>query len=89
MAMEVVNGYVCRSCTDVAYAKKGVDPAHPKDGPQGVYANGKTEDVKSKDAKDAFGPAVTFGGQLGAQVSLSEPAQAAPYVPGAIVRLSA
>ena len=32
--MEVVNGYMCRDCTDVAYAKKNIDPAHPKDGPQ-------------------------------------------------------
>jgi hypothetical protein len=32
--MEIVNGYMCRDCTDVAYAKKNIDPAHPKDGPQ-------------------------------------------------------
>jgi hypothetical protein len=30
-----VNGYVCRDCTDVARAQKGVDPARPKDGPYG------------------------------------------------------
>jgi hypothetical protein len=28
-----VNGYVCRDCTDVARAQKGIDPARPKDGP--------------------------------------------------------
>ena len=27
--MQVVNGYICRDCTDVARAKQGVDPAHP------------------------------------------------------------
>ncbi|MEY3234008.1 hypothetical protein [Aquidulcibacter sp.] len=32
--MEIVNGYMCRDCTDVSYAKKNIDPAHPKDGPQ-------------------------------------------------------
>ena len=30
-----VNGYVCRDCTDVARAQKGIDPARPKDGPYG------------------------------------------------------
>lgn len=89
MAMEVVNGYVCRNCSDVEYAKKGVDPAHPKDGPQGAHANGKTEDAQAKDARAVFGPAVTFGGQLGAQVLPPEQTQAAPYAPGSMVRLSA
>lgn len=28
--MQVVNGYVCRDCSDVALAKKGVDPAQPE-----------------------------------------------------------
>ena len=28
--MQVVNGYVCRNCTDVDLAKKNIDPAHPK-----------------------------------------------------------
>jgi hypothetical protein len=47
-----VNGYACKNCTDVDYAKKNIDPAHPKDGPFGV--NAKTPDT----------PAVTFGGVL-------------------------
>ncbi|MBU1377665.1 MAG: hypothetical protein KKE02_16490 [Alphaproteobacteria bacterium] len=90
MAMEVVNGYVCRNCTDVEFAKKGVDPAHPKDGPQGVYADGKAEAAKARDAKAEFGPAVTLGGQLAVQdASASRPAQSAPYVPGSTVNLSA
>jgi hypothetical protein len=94
MAMEVVNGYVCRNCTDVEYAKKGVDPAHPKDGPQGAYADGKTDnarakDVKAGDAKSEFGPAVIFGGQLAARTSPTQAIQPAPYVPGSTVSLSA
>lgn len=28
--MEIVNGYVCRNCEDVALAKKNIDPADPK-----------------------------------------------------------
>jgi hypothetical protein len=34
-----VNGYACRNCTDVDYAKKNIDPAHPKSGPFGVNAD--------------------------------------------------
>ncbi len=33
-----VNGYACKTCTDVDYAKKHIDPAHPKSGPFGVNA---------------------------------------------------
>lgn len=38
MATQIVNGYPCRDCTDVDLAKKRIDPAHPKDGPDGVDA---------------------------------------------------
>ncbi|HET8939995.1 MAG TPA: hypothetical protein VFN67_41425 [Polyangiales bacterium] len=34
--MQVVNGYVCRDCSDVALAKKGVDPAQPERARTGV-----------------------------------------------------
>ncbi len=33
--MDVINGYICKNCTEVDLAKKGIDPAHPKDGPYG------------------------------------------------------
>ncbi len=33
-----VNGFQCRNCTDVGYAKKHIDPAHPKSGPYDVTA---------------------------------------------------
>ncbi len=39
-----VNGFSCKNCTDVDYAKKHIDPAHPKDGPYGV--NAKDHDSK-------------------------------------------
>lgn len=38
MSTQIVNGYPCRDCTDVDLAKKRIDPAHPKDGPDGVDA---------------------------------------------------
>lgn len=50
----IVNGYSCKNCTDVDYAKKNIDPAHPKDGPFGVEAKAKPVDR----------PAVTLGGVL-------------------------
>ena len=52
--MQVVNGYVCTNCTDVANAKRGVDPAHPKDPPPEV--------AKAREAKSGHGPAVTLAG---------------------------
>jgi hypothetical protein len=52
-----VNGYSCKNCTDVDYAKKNIDPSHPKDGPFGVN---KTDAASTNAAK----PAVTFGGAL-------------------------
>lgn len=52
----MVNGFLCKNCTDVDYAKKHIDPAHPKDGPYGVNAPGKTSAVHAA--------TVSFGGAL-------------------------
>lgn len=54
MSYDVVNGYVCKTCTDVDYAKRNIDPQHPKDGPFGV----------NKSAPSDHGPAVVLGGTL-------------------------
>lgn len=40
-----VNGYTCRNCTDVDYAKKHIDPAHPKSGPYNIDA--KTDPTRT------------------------------------------
>ncbi|MEP7210892.1 MAG: hypothetical protein ABI740_08650 [Alphaproteobacteria bacterium] len=53
-----VNGYSCNNCSDVAEAKKGVDPAHPKSGPYGVDA--ASDPSRETDATSA----VSFGGSL-------------------------
>ena len=58
--MEIVNGYVCNNCTDVANAKRNIDPAHPKDGPFGQDA----PDAQVRDKTNAHGQAVVFGGSL-------------------------
>lgn len=57
-----VNGFTCRNCTDVDYAKKHIDPAHPKAGPYGVNA-GDDPTLRAQ-AEFKYSPAVTFGGQL-------------------------
>ena len=49
-----VNGFTCKNCTDVDYAKKHIDPAHPKSGPYNVNA----ADDPSRQA------AVQLGGKL-------------------------
>jgi hypothetical protein len=53
----MVNGFSCKNCTDVANAKKQIDPAHPKSGPYGINAK---DDSSVKQMPDA----VTFGGSL-------------------------
>jgi hypothetical protein len=97
--MEIVNGYVCNNCTDVANAKKGVDPAHPKDGPDGINAKDKPGKL---DAKGDHGPAVTFGGalaqvgpagangvQTASAVSPAAPIPAVQTTPGSTVNIRA
>jgi hypothetical protein len=69
--IERVNGYVCRTCEDVGYAKRHIDPAHPKDGPNG-------RDARVAEAQQDRGPAVLFQGGLGAQR-----VPRSPFVPGA------
>ena len=67
--MELVNGYVCKNCTDVGYAKRFIDPAHPEDGP-----NGRDAPDKAANKADAErGPAVTFGGVLAQAQGPSQP----------------
>lgn len=55
-----VNGYSCNNCTDVDYAKKHIDPAHPKSGPYGVNA-----------ASDPGNPDFVLGGALANAQALS------------------
>ena len=66
-----VNGFSCRNCTDVDYAKKHIDPAHPKSGPYGIDA--KDDPTIKKTADSA---AVTFGGALSGLNAKQVPAAA-------------
>ena len=61
-----VNGYSCKNCTDVDFAKKHIDPAHPKDGPFGI--NAKDNPGHADPSKPVSGPSFC-------------PARAAPSAP--------
>lgn len=73
-----VNGFTCRNCTDVDYAKKHIDPAHPKSGPYDV--NAATDPSRKTEA-------VVFGGALRGADAAGRGTQA--YVPGAQLSLQA
>lgn len=68
-----VNGYSCKNCTDVGYAKKHIDPAHPQSGPYNV--NAESDPSRWNDA-------VTFGGRLTAVEQ--DPSQSKSTVGGLI-----
>lgn len=59
-----VNGYQCNNCTDVEYAKKHIDPAHPKSGPFDIHAD--TDPSRRHDLKPTRHDTshVTFDGAL-------------------------
>ena len=61
--LEIVNGYVCYNCTDVDYAKKGIDPAHPNpDDPLNPKTKAKNEIAATGKTENA--PAVILSGAL-------------------------
>jgi hypothetical protein len=57
----IVNGYTCKNCTDVDYAKKHIDPAHPKSGPYGINTK---DDTTVKQTDTVSKPAPGVGTQL-------------------------
>ena len=58
----MVNGFLCKNCTDVDLAKAFIDPQHPSAGPFGVDATADpTLAGRQFDCKTG---AVTFGGSL-------------------------
>lgn len=66
-----VNGFSCKNCTDVDYAKKHIDPDHPRSGPYGINAK--------EDPTVRASQAVTFGGALS---NLNAAATSAPAAQG-------
>ncbi len=88
--VQIVKGYVCFDCADVALAQKGQNPAHPPgsvSNPTGSTPNGPDPLAGAK-AVDAT-TAVTLGGALSGQ-SPGSPGQSAPlYQPGTQFSFSA
>lgn len=88
-----VNGFSCKNCTDVDNAKKHIDPARPNDGPFGINAKNRPEDIKRIAAR-SFDPTydgqapVTFGGQLSAFADRATTRQHVGTAAGARVNIS-
>jgi hypothetical protein len=59
--VEIVNGFVCNTCTDVENAKKFIDPARPEAGP-----------INQPPPELQRGPAVLLGGSLTGDQSQSQ-----------------
>ena len=78
-SVTTVNGFVCRDCTDVDYAKKHIDPAKPKDGPYGVNAPDKADAAAKAGGRPVSRErAVTFGGVLAALGTVDRTGAATP-----------
>lgn len=58
----IVNGFSCMNCTDVDYANKFIDPAHPHDGPAKPASEQQSDHDLKKVTFDA--QAVILGGTL-------------------------
>lgn len=91
---QIVNGYVCFDCADVALAQKDINPAHPPGSPSnptGSTPNGLDNPNSPAGTSDARSPsAVVFGGMAAKLAGQSPPsAVAPPYQPGAQVSVSA
>jgi hypothetical protein len=99
--MEVVNGYVCKSCCDVDLAKRHINPADPQDDVHNPKSPnyGKPEDPqhpgKPRPAWET--QAVTFSGAL-ARVNGAADASGTkgtgsstqtPYSPGSVASVTA
>ena len=88
--VQIVQGYICFNCADVALAQKGQNPAHPPgsvSNPTGATPNGPDPlaGAKAVDAANAF----TFGGALSGQPPTSPNQAATGYQPGTQVSFSA
>ena len=92
MSFQVVNGYVCFNCADVALAKKDINPAHPPgslSSPTGSASQGPNASSTTSGSQTS---AVVFGGalaQTGAATTQPGSSGPAPYQPGSTLSLSA
>lgn len=99
--MEVVNGYVCKTCCDVDLAKRNINPADPRDDVHNPKSPnyGKAEDPRNpgKPKPSWETQAATFGGALAQSIGVqgrADPLQAPspvgkPYSPGSVASATA
>lgn len=68
-----VNGFTCKNCTDVGYAQKHIDPAHPKSGPYDINAATDPSRQMTEDmgAPDAAKPGSALATSTGTQLDLT------------------
>ena len=58
----MVNGFLCKNCTEVDLAKSNIDPQHPSAGPFGT--NAKADPTLAGKKFDGHTGAVSFAGSL-------------------------
>jgi hypothetical protein len=63
MTIQVVNGFVCMDCADVALANKDINPAHPPGSPNADPRASSTGASTGSETGDGA-PAISFGGSL-------------------------
>jgi len=85
--INLVNGYVCHNCTDIDYAKKGIDPAHPnKNDP--LNPKTKAQNAIAPD-KTQINPAVILSGALSSSTTATnQNPSTASYTPATGTRLN-
>jgi hypothetical protein len=93
--LQIVNGYICFNCADVALAQKGENPAHPPGSPSNPTGNTPNGLYPLNGAAGVNAPsqslnAVVFGGALsGLNGTSGAPASPPPYQTGAQVSVFA
>ena len=88
--VQIVKGYICFDCADVALAQKGQNPAHPPGSPSnptGNTPNGPYP-LTGANAVDAAS-AVVFGGALAGQTATPQSQNSTTYQAGSQVSVTA
>jgi len=88
--VQIVKGYICFNCAEVALAQKGQNPAHPPGSPSNPTGNTPNgpHPLTGPKAVDAS-QAVVFGGALSGQAVGTAPTTPAVYQSGSRLDLSA
>jgi hypothetical protein len=68
----MVNGYACRNCAEEELAKKGVDPAHPKQ----ALAGGEADVSSSDAARNRDGLVTVEASKRSAELAVNRPERA-------------